>query len=99
MPHQSPAMSMVYARISDPEVLRDYKAVLGPGAVIAGPGSEAVRSGKLGKAVVDWLKTNFLKTELELGHWYSSGEYRLAGLTWLDDLRGTRTSAVKIGGG
>jgi len=66
--HQSPAMSMIYARISDPEVLRDYQAVLGPGAVIAGPGSEAVRTGKLGKGVVDWLKTNFLKTELELGH-------------------------------
>ena len=66
--HQSPAMSMVYARISDPEVLRDYKAVLGPGAVIAGQGADAVRTGKLGKGGVDWLRTNFLKTELELGH-------------------------------
>jgi len=66
--HESPGMSMVYARISDPEVLRDYQAVLGPGAVIAGPGAEAVRGGALGKGAVDWLKTNFLKTELELGH-------------------------------
>jgi integrase len=66
--HESPSMSMVYARISDPEVLRDYRAVLGPGAVIAGPGAEAVRGGTLGAAAVDWLKTNFLKTELELGH-------------------------------
>jgi integrase len=66
--HESPAMAMVYARISDAEVLRDYRAVLGPGAVIAGPGAEAVRAGKLGTGVVDWLKTNFLKTELELGH-------------------------------
>lgn len=66
--HLSPDMAMVYARISDAEVLRDYKAVLGPGAVIAGPGAEAVRSGALGKAAVDWLKSNFLKTELELGH-------------------------------
>ena len=66
--HESPAMAMVYARISDAEVLRDYKAVLGPGAVIAGPGAEAVRAGRLGAGVVDWLKTNFLKTELELGH-------------------------------
>lgn len=66
--HESPSMSMVYARISDPEVLRDYQAVLGPGAVIAGPGAEAVRGGTLGKGAVDWLKTNFLKTELELGH-------------------------------
>jgi len=66
--HESPSMSMVYARISDPEVLRDYQAVLGPGAVIAGPGAEAVRGGTLGKGAVDWLTTNFLKTELELGH-------------------------------
>jgi integrase len=66
--HESPSMSMVYARISDPEVLRDYQAVLGPGAVIAGPGAEAVRGGTLGAGAVDWLRTNFLKTELELGH-------------------------------
>lgn len=66
--HESPGMSMVYARISDPEVLRDYQAVLGPGAVIAGPGAEAVRGGALGAGAVDWLRTNFLKTELELGH-------------------------------
>ncbi len=66
--HESPGMSMVYSRISDPEVLRDYQAVLRPGAVIAGPGAEAVRGGALGKGAVDWLKTNFLKTELELGH-------------------------------
>jgi hypothetical protein len=66
--HESPSMSMIYARISDPEVLRDYRAVLGPGAVIAGPGAEAVRGGTLGAGAVDWLKTNFLKTELELGH-------------------------------
>ncbi|WP_262032118.1 tyrosine-type recombinase/integrase [Microvirga sp. Mcv34] len=66
--HQSPGMSMVYARISDPEVLRDYQAVLGPGALIAGPGAEAVRSGTLSAGAIDWLKANFLKTELELGH-------------------------------
>jgi len=66
--HESPAMAMIYARISDAEVLRDYKSVLGPGAVIARPGAEVVRAGKLGAGVVNWLKTNFLKTELELGH-------------------------------
>jgi integrase len=66
--HQSPQMSMVYARISDPEVLRDYQAVLGPGAVIAGPGAEALHVGALPSSSIDWLKTNFFKTELELGH-------------------------------
>ena len=66
--HQSPHMSMVYARISDAEVLRDYKSVLVPGQVIAGPGADAVRAGKLSCTAIDWLKTNFIKTELELGH-------------------------------
>jgi hypothetical protein len=60
-------MSMVYARISDREVLRDYQAVLGPGAVLAGPSAEILRSGGLSPDAVDWLKTNFFKTELELG--------------------------------
>jgi integrase len=66
--HQSPHMSMVYARISDAEVLRDYQSVLGPGAAIAGPGAEAIRAGQLSSTSVDWLRTNFFKTELELGH-------------------------------
>jgi hypothetical protein len=66
--HSSASMSMVYARISDREVLRDYQAVLGPGAAIAGPFAETLRSGRLSAEAVDWLKTNFFKTELELGH-------------------------------
>jgi hypothetical protein len=66
--HSSASMSMVYARISDREVLRDYQAVLGPGAVLAGPSAEILRSGGLSPEAVDWLKTNFFKTELELGH-------------------------------
>jgi integrase len=66
--HSSASMSMVYARISDREVLRDYQAVLGPGAAIAGPFAETLRSGGLSPEAVDWLKTNFFKTELELGH-------------------------------
>ena len=45
--HESPAMSMVYARISDPE---------------------ALRNGRLTAGAVDWLRANFIKTELELGH-------------------------------
>jgi len=61
-------MSMIYARISDAEVLRDYRSILGPGAVIAGRGAEAVRTGKLSTKAVSWLKSNFFKTELELGH-------------------------------
>lgn len=66
--HRSASMSLVYAQISDKEVLRDYKAVLGPGAIIAGPGAESLRSATLPDSAVDWLKCNFFKTELELGH-------------------------------
>ena len=66
--HRSVSMALVYAQISDPEVLKDYQAVLGPGAVLAGLGAETLRSGALPSSAIDWLKCNFFKTELELGH-------------------------------
>lgn len=65
--HTSASMSMVYAQISDREVLKDYQAVLSPGAMIAGPAASILQAGELQDAAIDWLKTNFLKTELELG--------------------------------
>jgi integrase len=65
--HQSAGMSIVYAQISDQEVLKDYQAVLGPGATVAGPYAETLRTGELSASAVEWLKTNFFKTELELG--------------------------------
>ncbi len=65
--HTSASMSMVYAQISDQEVLKEYQAVLGPGATIAGPCAQTLRSGELPPTAVDWLKSNFFKTELELG--------------------------------
>jgi hypothetical protein len=61
-------MAMIYARISDPEVRRQYEQALANGARIAGPAAEALLHGKLDDATVHWLQTNFLKTELELGH-------------------------------
>lgn len=66
--HESPQMSMIYIRISDEAVLRDYRNVLKPGAPLAGPAAAAIKNNALPPRVVDWLKTNFLKTELELGH-------------------------------
>jgi integrase len=65
--HSSVSMTLVYAQISDREVLKDYQAVLGPGATVAGPFAETLKSGELPTAAVDWLKSNWLKTELELG--------------------------------
>lgn len=66
--HQSPHMSMVYIRVSDEAVLADYQSVLKPDAPIAGPAAEIIRNQRLPQSTVDWLKCNFLKTELELGH-------------------------------
>ncbi len=66
--HRSASMSLVYASISDKEVLRDYQSVLAPGSIIAGPGANLLRNGALQKSAIDWLKCNFFKTELELGH-------------------------------
>jgi integrase len=66
--HTSVNMALVYAQISDQTVLRDYQAVLGPGAAIAGPAADELRNGTLPDTSIDWLKTNFFKTELELGH-------------------------------
>jgi integrase len=66
--HSSVSVALVYAQISDQEVLRDYKSVLAPGAVIAGPAALDLKSGVLPDEAVRWLKTNFFKTELELGH-------------------------------
>ena len=57
----------MYATISDKEVLKDYQMVLAPGVVLAGPSTHAVRSGILSQDAVACLKTNFFKTELELG--------------------------------
>ncbi|WP_084497182.1 tyrosine-type recombinase/integrase [Nocardia amamiensis] len=66
--HASAGMSMTYAHISDPVVLADYQAVLQPGAILAGPQADIIRAGRLDQESLDWLKTNFYKTELELGH-------------------------------
>lgn len=66
--HTSTEMTLVYAHISDKVIAEDYQKVLGPGAELAGPLAEQLRAGTLSKESVEWLKTNFFKTELELGH-------------------------------
>jgi hypothetical protein len=65
---KSAGISMTYANISDPVVLADYQSVVQPGAIIAGPLADTLRAGQLGQDALDWLKANFYKTELELGH-------------------------------
>jgi hypothetical protein len=55
-------------RISDPEIRRQYETALAAGNRIAGPAADALLHGKLDDQSIHWLQTNFLKTELELGH-------------------------------
>lgn len=66
--HKSAAMSMIYSQISDPEIRRQYEGALAAGGRITGPAAEALLAGRLDQSTLHWLQTNFLKTELELGH-------------------------------
>ena len=70
--HRSPNMSIIYATLSDPTVKRQYQDALdrhlGPEVALAGPAADALREHRLDPEAVSWLQTNFLKTELELGH-------------------------------
>lgn len=70
--HRSPAMSLIYASLSDPTVKQQYQDALdqhlGPETTLAGPAAQALREHRLDPEAVHWLQTNFLKTELELGH-------------------------------
>jgi hypothetical protein len=68
--HRTPAMSLIYASLSDPTIKRQYDQALGSGEQVrlAGPAAEDLRSHRLDPDAVHWLQTNFLKTELELGH-------------------------------
>jgi integrase len=70
--HRSPAMSLIYASLSDPTVKQQYQDALdqhlGPAVTMAGPAVQALREHRLDPDAVHWLQTNFLKTELELGH-------------------------------
>jgi integrase len=66
--HSSTGMTLVYAHVSDVALREDYEKVLAPGARIAGPLSDQLRTGAMPQASLDWIKANFFRTELELGH-------------------------------
>ncbi|MFE3880834.1 tyrosine-type recombinase/integrase [Kitasatospora sp. NPDC059146] len=66
--HRSAQMSATYSHISDPVLKEQYEKVIAAGGRIAGPAAEALLANQLGEETVHWLKTNFFKSELELGH-------------------------------
>lgn len=70
--HRTPHMSMIYSSLSDPTVKQQYQEALdrhlGLEVSMAGPAAQALREHRLEPQAVHWLQTNFLKTELELGH-------------------------------
>jgi site-specific recombinase XerD len=65
--HESVEMALVYIGLTDEDVRRDYQSVLGPDAIIAGPGAKRVHSGEFAEGELRWLQENYFKTELELG--------------------------------
>src|SRR5664279_2889147 len=56
------------SKVSDSVVKGQYEQIIAAGGRVAGPAAEAVLTNRLDAETVDWLKTNYLKTELELGH-------------------------------
>jgi site-specific recombinase XerD len=58
--------------LSDPTVKQQYQDALDrhleADVTLAGPAADALREHRLDPEAVSWLQTNFLKTELELGH-------------------------------
>jgi integrase len=66
--HTSTGVALVYAHLTDETVRDDYIKVLGPGAQIAGPLAPTLLAGGVPRESIDWIKANFFRTELELGH-------------------------------
>lgn len=66
--HTSTGMTLVYAHLSDASVREDYQKVLGPGALIAGSLAATLQARAMPPDSLAWLKANFFRTELELGH-------------------------------
>lgn len=66
--HRNAQMSATYSHISDPILKEQYEKVIAAGGRVAGPAAEALLANRLDQNTVDWLKSNFFKTELELGH-------------------------------
>jgi Phage integrase family len=66
--HTSTGMTLVYTHLSDATLCEEYMKVLDPGVQIAGQLAATLRAGAMPPDSITWLKANFFRTELELGH-------------------------------
>ena len=66
--HRSAGMAVTYSHISDPVLKEQYERVIANSGRVAGPAAEALLNNQIGQETLDWLKSNYFKTELELGH-------------------------------
>jgi integrase len=66
--HCNASMAATYSHISDPVLREQYEKVIAAGGRVAGPAAQALLSSQLSQDTLDWLKTSYFKTELELGH-------------------------------
>jgi hypothetical protein len=66
--HRSATMSATYCHISDPVLREQYEKVIAAGGRVVGPAAAALLANQIDQGTLDWLKTNYFKTEMELGH-------------------------------
>lgn len=70
--HRTPNMSIIYAALSDPTIKQQYQDALDSShseeLTLGGPAARTILDNELDPEAVSWLQSNFLKTELELGH-------------------------------
>ena len=57
--HESVEMALVYIGLTDEDVRQDYQNVLGPDALIAGPGAKLVQTGSLAESEIRWIESAF----------------------------------------
>ncbi|MEU9298480.1 site-specific integrase [Streptomyces sp. NPDC048266] len=65
--HRNAQTSATYSPISDPVLKEQYEKVIAAGGRIAGLAAEKLLVSRIGEDTLNWLKTNFFKSELELG--------------------------------
>jgi site-specific recombinase XerD len=61
--HESVEMALVYIGLTDEDVRQDYQNVLGPDALIAGPGATMVQSGELAESEIGWINEHYLEVK------------------------------------